>query len=87
MDGPLCATVISSSVVIGGAIIGGFWRVWVRIGDQNKSIGRLEGKVDGFHTRMHSYETQLDGFDTRVDRMDKRVNGFVEILTNMRNKE
>jgi len=80
MDGPTCAAVITSSVFVGSAIIGGFWKLWVKIGDQNKSIGRLEGKVDGLGTRMHSYEKQLDGFDTRIDRLDKRINGFIDNL-------
>lgn len=78
MDGGLIATIISSSVVVGGAIGTGFWRVALKIGDQNKSIGRLEGKVDGLGTRMHSYEKQLDGFDERVNRLDGRINGFLD---------
>jgi len=80
MDGALVATIITSSVAVGGAIGGGFWRLWVKIGDQNKSIGRLEGKMDGLNTRMHSYEKQLEGFDQRIDRLDKRINGFVDSL-------
>ncbi len=71
MDGPLIATVVSSSVVIATAIGGGFWKVWTKIGDQSKSIGRLEGKMDG-------YEKHLEGFDTRVGRLDERLNGFVD---------
>lgn len=78
MDGALIATIVSSSVVVGGAITGGFWKVIIKIGDQNKSIGRLEGKVDGLHTRMQSYEKQLEGFDARVSRLDRRINGLVD---------
>ena len=80
MDGGAILTIVGSSVVVGSAIIGGFWKLWAKIGDQNKSIGRLEGKVDGLGTRMHSYEKQLDGFDTRIDRLDKRINGFIDNL-------
>jgi len=86
MDGPLIATVVSSSVVIVGAISGGFWRILVRLGDQNKGIGRLEGKVDGLDIRMHSYEQQLDGFDKRVNRLDNRINGFLDYVTNAKTK-
>lgn len=78
MDGSLIATVVSSSVVVGGAIAGGFWRIWVKIGDQSKGIGRLEGKVDGLDTSMKSYEKQLEGFDKRIGRLDRRMNGFLE---------
>lgn len=78
MDGAVIATVVSSSVVVGGAIITGFWRLWSRIGDQNGSIGRLEGKMDGFDNRMLSYEKQIKGFDDRIGRLDKRLNGFVD---------
>ena len=73
MDGALIATVVSSSVIVGGAIGGGFWKVWVKLGDQNKAIGRLEGKMDG-------YEKQLEGFDGRISRLDQRINGFVDTL-------
>ena len=58
---------ISSSVVVAGAISTGFWRLSVRIGDQSKSIGRLEGKVGGMDTR-------LDDFGKRVDNLDRRIN-------------
>lgn len=86
MDGALITTIVSSSVVVGGAIAGGFWRVIVKIGDQNKSIGRLEGKMDGFNTRMYSYEKQLEGFDKRVDRLDRRFNGLLDNIVK-ENKE
>lgn len=78
MDGALIATVVSSSVLIGGAIITGFWRLWSKIGDQNGCIGRLEGKMDGFGNRMHNYETQMSGFNQRVNRLDRRLNGFFD---------
>jgi len=84
MDGELIATIITSSVAVGGAIGTGFWRVWIKIGEQNKLIGRLEGKMDGMDTRMHSYEKQLEGFDTRVSRLDERINGFVNVLARRR---
>ena len=81
MDGALIATIIAGSVAIGGALAGGFWKVWTKIGDQNKAIGRLEGKMDGLHTRMHGYEKQLEGFDQRIGRLDGRINGLVNNLT------
>ena len=80
MDGALIATIVSSSVIVTGAIGGGFWKVWGKLGDQNKAIGRLEGKMDGLGTRMHSYEKQMEGFDSRVSRLDQRINGFVDAL-------
>jgi len=78
MDGALLATAISSGVAVSGAIVGGFWRVLIKIGEQNKAIGRLEGEVKGFGVRMKGYEIQLDGFNTRADRLDKRMNGFLD---------
>ena len=77
MDGGLIATVVSSSVIVAGAIGTGFWRLWVKVGDQNKAIGRLEGKMDGVGVRMHSYEKQIEGFDKRITRLDTRMNGFI----------
>ena len=87
MDGPLIATIVSSSVIVGGAIGSGFWKVWTKIGDQSKSIGRLEGKMDGLGTRMHSYEKQMEGFDSRVSRLDQRINGFVDTLMKRRRRK
>ncbi len=78
MDGPLIAAIVTGSVAIGGALGGGFWRVSSCLGKQNKSIGRLEGKMDGVDARMTSYEKQLGGFDQRIGRLDKRLNGFVD---------
>lgn len=75
MDGALIATVVSSSVIVAGAIGGGFWKLWT---EQSKAIGRLEGKMDGLNARMQSYEKQLEGFDTRIDRLDRRMNGFIQ---------
>ena len=80
MDGVLVVTIITCSVGVSGAIGGGFWKVWTKIGDQNKAIGRLEGKMDGVGTRMHSFEKQMEGFDKRIDRLDRRLNGFVDTL-------
>ena len=80
MDGALIATIITSSVVVAGAIGGGFWKL-------GRSIGRLEGKVEGLDTRMHSYEKQLEGFDSRVDRLDKRINGFLDDFIKHEGKE
>lgn len=80
MDGPTIVAIVSSSVLVASAIGGGFWKLWVKVGDQSKSIGRLEGKMDGMGTRMHSYEKQIEGFDTRIDRLDRRLNGFVDDL-------
>ena len=45
MDGSLIGAIIGSGVLIGGAIVSGFWRIAVIIGNNIKSIGRLEGKV------------------------------------------
>lgn len=81
MDGALIATIITSSVAVGGAIGTGFWRLTLKIGDQNKSIGRLEGKVGGLDTRMLSYEKQIEGFDGRVGRLDSRINGLLNNIT------
>lgn len=78
MDGGTIVTIISSSVIVSAAIGGGFWRLINMISEQSKWIGRLEGKMDGLHTRMHSYEKQLEGFDQRIDRLDRRINGFIE---------
>lgn len=77
MDGSLIATVVSSSVVVGGAIAGGFWRVMIRIGRQDESIGRLEGKVDGLTTATHIFQGQLRSFDERMGRLDERINNVV----------
>lgn len=80
MDGALIATIITSSVAVGSVLGTGFWKLWGRIGDQNRAIGRLEGKMDGLNTRMHSYEKQLEGFDKRVSGLDRRMNGFIDTL-------
>lgn len=77
MDGALIATVISSSVIVGGAIGGGFWRVMVRIGKQDKSIGKLDGKIEGLNTTMQNFQGQLNGIDGRIDRLDGRINGLI----------
>lgn len=84
MDGALAVTVISSSVVVGGAIAGGFWRVIIRIGKQDKSIGQLDGKigslegnVKGMNTTMQNFQGQLNGIDGRMGRLDERINGLV----------
>jgi len=71
VDGQLIATIIGSSVVVGGVISGGFWKVVLMISDQSKSIGKLEGKIDGLDKRM-------EGFDASIGRLDKRMNGFVD---------
>lgn len=80
MDGPIIAAIITSGVALSGVIGGGFWKLWGRVGDQSKAIGRLEGKVDGLGTRMHSYEKQLEGFDQRIGRLDRRMNGLIDTL-------
>lgn len=59
MDG-LIVTIISSSVVIGGAIGSGFWRL-------GRSIGRLEGKMDGFDSRIGNMSDRIDHLDTRIN--------------------
>jgi len=80
MDGALIATIITSSIAVGGAIGGGFWKL-------GRAIGRLEGKVGGLDARMHSYEKQLEGFDRRIDRLDKRINGFLDSSARPERKE
>lgn len=95
MDGALIATIVPSSLAVATAIGGGFWKLWVKIGEQNtaigeqnKAIGRLEGKMDGVDTTMHSYEKQMEGFDTRVARLEERVDGFVNTsMKRRRHKE
>lgn len=77
MDGALIATVVSSSVVVGGAIISGFWRISTRIGNQDKSIGILGGKVDGLRTSTDIVQKQILGIDQRIDRLDGRINGII----------
>ena len=81
MDGVLLATIIPSVLIAGGAIGTGAWKVWSKLADQNRSIGRLEGKMDGLNTRMHSFEKQVDSLDKSIVRLDRRMNGFLDSLT------
>ncbi len=85
MDGPLIATIISSSVVVGGAIAGSYWRLMGRIGNQDKSIAELgghiqglDGKIDGLHIASQSFQDQFGDLSKRFDRMDRRINGTVD---------
>lgn len=80
MDGPLLATIISGVVVVRGAVCGGSWKVWNKLADQSRSIGRLEGKMDGLHTRMRSFEKQVESLDKSVDRLDRRMNGYLDSM-------
>ena len=77
MDGSLVITIIGSSAGIGSIIAGGFWVVVAKIGQQDKSIGRIEGKVDGLITTAEVFQGQLNGFDERLGRIDQRINGVV----------
>ena len=85
MDGPLIATIISSSVVVSGAIFGGYWRLMGRIGNQDKTIGELggniqglKGKIDGLHGETQNFQVQLGDMSKRIDRIDRRINGVVD---------
>jgi len=71
MDGALIATIITSSVAIGGAIGAGFWKLTTKVGE-------LEGKTGGLSDRMDSYDKQLSDFNMRFNRFDKRMNGFLD---------
>ena len=73
MDGAFIATIISSSVVVGGAIGGGFWKL-------GRAIGRLEGKIEGVDKSMQNHDNQIKGCSDRIDRLDKRINGFLNNL-------
>ena len=85
MDGPLIAAIISSSVVVGGAITGGYWRLMSRIGVQDKTIGELSGsiqglggKIDGLHDVNQNFQDQLGDLSKRTDRLDRRINGTID---------
>ena len=77
MDGGLIVTVISSTVAASGIFVGGFWKVMTRIGQQDKSIGRLDGKIDGLSSNVQSLQGQFAGYDERMGRLDERINGIV----------
>jgi hypothetical protein len=79
MDGQVIAIIISA-VGVSGSIGAGFWKL-------GRSIGSVEGKVEGLDKRMQSYEKQLEGFDTRIDRLDKRINGFLDNFIKHEGKE
>ena len=77
IDGSLVVTIIGSSVGIGSVIAGGFWAVVAKMGQQDKCIGRIEGKVDGLTTTVGAFQEQLNGVDERIGRIDQRINGIV----------
>jgi hypothetical protein len=68
MDGQVIAIIISA-VGVSGSIGAGFWKL-------GRSIGSVEGKVEGLDRRMQGYEKQLEGFDRRLERLGQRINGF-----------
>ena len=51
--------------------------VVAKIGQQDKSIGRLEGKVDGLASAAGLFQDQLKGVDERLGRIDQRINGVI----------
>lgn len=85
MDGPLIAAIISSTIVVGGTIVGGYWKLMTRIGDQDKTIATLGGdirglggKIDGLHGVDQSFQDQLGDISKRTDRLDSRINGLID---------
>lgn len=77
MDAAIVATVVGTGVTVVGVMVGGFMRMSARIGDSGKSIGKLEGKIDGLKTTMANFHDQLGDFGDRVGRLDTRINGIV----------
>ena len=57
MDGGLIAAVVSSAVGVSGAVVIGFAR-------QNRAIGRLEGKLNGFRDTV---DAKIDGLRGVLD--------------------
>jgi len=68
MDGHLVASLATTVVTVIGAVGISSWRLSV---SQSRSIGRLEGKMDG-------YDKRLEGFCGRVDTLSKRMNGLLD---------
>lgn len=88
MDGGLCAIALSGSLVVGGAIIGGFWRVLVKISDQNTAIGNLKtavgDKIGEQNVAIGRLEGKVDGmgdrilgYEKQIGGLDKRIDSFI----------
>lgn len=64
MDGGIVAATVTSIVVIGGAVVGGFVR-------QNRAIGRLEGKFDGVKNTL---DIMFNAHNQRITRLEDAEN-------------
>ena len=92
MDGTIVVTIAGGAVSFIGVCGTLLWRMGSKVGKLEgklnglnaEAFGRVEQKVDGMDTRMHSYEIQLDGFDKRVNRLDTRINGFIDVVKTRR---